>query len=227
VWKWGRIVVMRTSPLLALAVLASVSALSGCASGYQYIKNDNIGVYAKVPAGWTVYGDAELYPGASERDLERHAQVQWVRTFYGDDEGQSVEASRTRGGPVPTGSVVISAIPPQGREVLDLRTMRGGGDPNADPLTLEQQGGSPTGESVAVLTDESVTMADGYSGLHTIYAVAGQGEPYIVDQTVLRSADSSHVVLFTVNCTEECYFETHKDEIQTLVDSWTIQEVQS
>lgn len=217
---------MRTSPLLALVVLASVSALSGCASGYQYIKNDNIGVYAKVPAGWTVYDEADLYPGASERDLQRIAQVRWVRTFYGGDDGQGVQASMTKGTSVPTGQVAISAVPPQAREVLDLRTMRGAGDPNADPITLEQQG-SPTGERYSVLADEPVTMADGYSGLHTVYAVGGQGEPYIVDQTVLRSADSSHIVLFVVSCTEECYAETYKDEIKTLVDSWTIQEVQS
>jgi hypothetical protein len=70
-------------------------------------------------------------------------------------------------------------------------------------------------------------MADGYSGLHTVYAVAGQGDPYIVDQTVLRSADSSRLVLFTVSCTEECYSETYKNDIKTFVDSWTIQEVQS
>jgi hypothetical protein len=218
---------MRTSPLLAVVVLASMWAMSGCASGYQYIKNDDIGVYAKVPAGWTVYGDADLHPGASERDLERMKQVRWVRTFYGGDDGQSVEASLTQGSSVPTGQIAISAIPPQAREVLDLRTMRGGGDPNADPITLEQQGGSPTGASYHVLADDSVSMANGYTGLHTVYAVAGQGGIYVVDQTVLRSADSSRIVLFTVSCTEECYADTYKDEIKTLVDSWTIQEVQS
>ena len=219
---------MRTPPLLAVVVLASTWAMSGCGSGYQYIKNDDVGVYAKVPAGWTVYGDAELHPGANERDLERMAQVRWIRSFYGGDDGQSVEASLTPNSPVPTGQVVIQAIPPQIREVLDLRTMRGGGNPNADPVTLEQQGGSPTtGEAYHVLTDDSVTMADGYSGLHTVYAVAGPDGIYVVDQIVLRSPDSTRMVLFTVGCAEECYADTYKDEIKTLVDSWTIQEVQS
>ena len=217
---------MRAPPLLAVVALASIWAFSGCASGYQYIKNDDLGVYAKVPGGWTVYDEADLYPGASERDLQRLSQVRWTRTFYGGDDGQGVEASMTKGSPVPVGQVSILAVPPQAREILDLRTMRGGGDPNADPLTLEQQG-SPTGERYSVVTDEPVTMADGYSGLHTVYAVAGQGEPFIVDQTVLRSADSSRLVLFTVSCTEECYSETYKNDIKTFVDSWTIQEVQS
>ncbi|HEY7073456.1 MAG TPA: hypothetical protein VH479_25245 [Acidimicrobiales bacterium] len=218
---------MRAPPLLAVVALASMWASSGCASGYQYIKNDDIGVYAKVPAGWTVFDEADLFPGASERDLERISQVRWTRTFYGGDDGQGVEASTTRGGPVPAGQVSILAVPPQAREVLDLRTMRGGGDPNADPITLQQQGGSPTGEQYSVVSDEPVSMAGGYSGLHTVYAVAGQGDPYIVDQTVLRSADSSRIVLFTVSCTEQCYSETYKNQIKSLVDSWTIQEVQS
>jgi hypothetical protein len=30
-----------------------------------------------------------------------------------------------------------------------------------------------------------------------------------------------------VGCNEQCFFETHKDEIADLVDSWTIQEVRS
>ena len=218
---------MRTPPLLAVVALASISAFSGCASGYQYIKNDDLGVYAKVPGGWTVFDEADLYPGASERDLQRLSQVRWTRTFVAGHDGQGVEASMTKGGSVPAGQVSILAVPPQAREVLDLRTMRGGGDPNSDPLTLEQQGGSPTGEQYSVISDDPVSMPGGYSGLHTVYAVSGQAEPYIVDQTVVRSADSSRIVLFTVSCTEQCYSETYKNQIKTLVDSWTIQEVQS
>ena len=46
-------------------------------------------------------------------------------------------------------------------------------------------------------------------------------------RTVLRNAPSTALIQFVVACTEECYFDTYKDEIADLVDSWTIQEVRS
>ena len=214
-------------PLLALVALASVLASSGCGSGYQYIKNDNLGVYARLPDGWAVYDETDLHPDASERDLERMGQVQWVRTFHGGNGDHAVELSNTTGNPVPSGVVLIQVIPPRTREVLDLRTMRGLGDDSMDPLTLEQNP-PPTGQTFNVIQDEPVTMDGGYSGLHTVYAVTNPGQgPYVVDQTVLRNSASTAMVEFIVSCTEECYFETYKDEIADLVDSWTIQEVRS
>ncbi len=214
-------------PLLAVVALASVSALSGCGSGYQYIKNDDAGLYARLPQGWEVYDETDRFPDASERDLERLNQVQWVRTFLGGDGDHDVEQSVMPGNPVPAGVVSIQAIPRRTREILDLRTMRGLGDDAADPLTLEQNP-PPTGEVYRVLQDEPVDFDGGYTGLHTIYMVSSPGEePYVVDQTVLRNAPSTALIQFVVACTEECYFDTYKDEIADLVDSWTIQEVRS
>ena len=101
-----------SSPLLALVALVSLSALSGCASGYQYIKNDELGVYARLPEGWAVYDEADLNPGASERDLQRQGQVQWLRTFHGGDGAHAVEASLMRNNPVPAGAGLIRAVAP-------------------------------------------------------------------------------------------------------------------
>jgi hypothetical protein len=41
----------------------------------------------------------------------------------------------------------------------------------------------------------------------------------------VHNAQTTAIAVFQVGCTETCYFETHKDEIADLVDSWTIQEV--
>jgi hypothetical protein len=214
-------------PLPALVALVSVTALSGCASGYQYVKNDDLGFYARVPDGWAVYDETDIYPDASERDLERLGQMRWVRTFHGGDDQHDVEASRASNGPVPAGVLLIRAISAQDREELDLRTMRGGGDPNMDPLTLEQQP-APNGQTVTVLQDEPVEFDGGFSGVHTVYAVeGGEGGPFITEQTVLRNSRSTVMYFFVVSCSDECYSETYRDEIQDFVDSWTIQEVQS
>jgi hypothetical protein len=212
--------------ILGGVLLVSASALSGCASGYQYIKNDEMGVYARVPEGWAVYGTADLRPGDTERELERLEQVRWVRTFHGGDGQHDVQASVSPSGPVPAGGVLIEAISPERREVLDLRTMRGGGNAALDPIMLESQPPAD-GSTYTVLQDEPVEFDGGYSGIHTIWAVTSQGQTFITEQTVLRDAPSTRMFLFTVSCDEQCYFETYKDQIQDFVDSWTIQEVPS
>jgi hypothetical protein len=214
-------------PLLALVALASVLALSGCASGNQYIKNDDQGVYARVPDGWAVYDEADLVPDASDRELERLGQISWIRTIHGGDGPHVLEASLVPNGSVPSGVVQVVAVLPQDREVLDLRMMRGRGNPNLDPLVLEDQP-PPNGQTYTVLLDEPVERDGGYNGVHTIYAVEGlEGGAYVSEQTVLRNSESTVLYIFKVNCSPECYFETYKDKIKDFVDSWTIQEVQS
>ena len=49
-------------------------------------------------------------------------------------------------------------------------------------------------------------------------------ELVVTDQTVLLDAASTTMFVFQVACAEDCYLETHKDEIADIVDSWTIQE---
>lgn len=214
-------------PLLALVALASVSAFSGCASGYQYVKNDDQGVYARVPQGWAVYDEADLAPGASDRELERLSQLSWIRTFHGGDGQHALELSLVPNGSVPSGVMQVLAVLPQDREILDLRMMRGRGNPNFDPLTLEDQP-PPNGQTYTVLLDEPVDFDGGYNGIHTVYAVDGaEGGPYVSEQTVVRNSQSTVMYVFKVNCSAECYFETYKDEIKDFVDSWTIQEVRS
>jgi hypothetical protein len=128
---------------------------------------------------------------------------------------------------VPSGRVQILAVLPQDREVLSLRMMRGRGNPNADPLTLEDQP-PPSGETYTVLVDEPVDFDGGYSGVHTVFAVEGvEGGPFVWEQTVLRNSTSTRMYIFRVSCSAECFFETYNDEIKDFVDSWTIQEVRS
>jgi hypothetical protein len=48
----------------------------------------------------------------------------------------------------------------------------------------------------------------------------------VFDRTAVRNAETTALAVFEVSCSEDCYFETHQDEIADVVDSWTIQEVQ-
>jgi hypothetical protein len=218
---------MRSIPArLAPIAVASVAVLgSACGgSGYQYVKNDELGIYAKLPDDWTVYDEEDLFPDASQTELDREAEVRWIRTFDSADE-PNVDMTNRLDGSDPAGRVEHSLLSMEQRENLDLGMLRGRGDPARDPLAAQQQGGEAVG--VQVIVDEPVEFDGGYTGLHTVFVIENDGSPIVIDQTTVRDSQSSQIISFIVGCGEECYFETHKDEIADLVDSWTIQEVRS
>lgn len=218
---------MRTIPArLALVAVASVAVVgSACGgSGYQYVKNDDLGIYAKLPAEWTVYDEDDLFPEATDTQLDMQSETRWIRTFDAAD-SPSVASTQTLDGPTPAGRLEHSLLTVEQRENLDLGALRGRGDPARDPLAAEQQGGAAAG--VKVILDEPVEFEGGYTGIHTVFVVENDGKPFVIDQTAVRDSLSSAIVSFLVGCNEQCFFETHKDEIADLVDSWTIQEVSS
>jgi hypothetical protein len=212
---------LRTA-VVGVAAAAALAALPACGGPrYQYVQNDDFGVYAKVPAGWSVYDEADLFPEATKRELDEFHQSRWMRTFGGG--GLTAQDSNSLLGTTsePLGLVKIEALTPEIREQISLRSLRGFaalGDPNRD---LMQD------PAVKLLKDEPVTFEGGYNGVHTVFETpTPDGDTtLVVDSTALLNKTSSIMYVFKVSCTSKCYFETHKDEIAKVVDSWTIQEV--
>jgi hypothetical protein len=213
---------MRVSPSLLAVAIALVVADACGTSGYQYVSNEDLGIYAKLPDDWTVYDEADLFPDDTERERDRRAQQAWFRSFDGSDD-PSAEASQSPGDDTPTGVVTVRALSRQEREQLNLSVLRGRGNPMLDPVAAESAGGS--GGEVAVLSDDPVEYEGGFTGIHTVFLVETPDEPVVFDQVAVRNADTSAIAVFLVSCSESCYFDTHKDEIADVVDSWTIQEV--
>ena len=201
-------------------VLAAVGVGACGGSGYQFVQNDDLGVYAKLPGDWEIYDEHDLFPDESDRQLERRSEGMWIRTFDGSDD-PSAEASTSPGDGDPTGIVQVRALSPGEREQINLSALRGLGNPQADPVAAAR-----ADVPVQVLVDEPVKFDGGYHGVHTVFAVTPPGgdDLIVTDRTVLLDAASATMFAFQVACTEDCYLETHKDEIADIVDSWTIQE---
>lgn len=201
-----------------VVVAMGVGACGG--SGYQFVQNDDLGVYAKLPGDWEIYDERDLFPEDSDTQLERRREGMWVRTFDGSDD-PSAEASTSPGEGDPTGIVQVRALSPDEREQINLSALRGLGNPQADPVAAAR-----ANAPVQVLADEPVKFDGGYHGVHTVFAVTPEGGNHLVvtDRTVLLDAASTTMFVFQVACAEDCYLETHKDEIADIVDSWTIQE---
>lgn len=234
---------MRVHPpragLLALAALATAAGAAACgSSGYQYVENDELGVYAKVPDDWTVYDEDAMFPDDTDVQRAQRLATSWTRTFDASEE-PSVEHTGNRAATVPTGRIQVIRLNDQVRNQISLSGLRGigaVGDPAADPLVVATQD-----PGVSVVIDEPVTFDGGFHGVHTVFRVdpsrradAGTGAaeaaptdtpPFVVDQTTVLDATSSRAYIFQVSCSDECYANTHKDAIADIVDSWTIQEV--
>jgi hypothetical protein len=199
-------------------VAAGVGACGG--SGYQFVQNEDLGVYAKLPGDWEIYDEHDLYPEDSDIQLERRRAAMWVRTFDGGDD-PSPKASTTLGEGDPRGIVQVRALTPRQQEQINLSALRGRGDPQADPVAAAR-----ANLPVRVFADGPVTFDGGYHGVHTIFGVTPEGgtDLVVIDRTVLLDATSTTMFVFQVSCAEDCYRGTHKDEIADIVDSWTIQE---
>jgi hypothetical protein len=212
---------MRVAPPLVGSVVAAALGVGACGgSGYQFVQNEDLGVYAKVPDGWTVYDEADLFPDESDEQLERRRASSWLRTFDASDD-PSVEDSQSPGESEPTGVVQVQQLTAEMREQMSLSAMRGLGNPMNDPVAASRQS-----EEVDVLVDEPVEFDGGYHGVHTVFAVAPEpgADLVVIDRTVLLDSASTTMFMFQVACEERCYLDTHHDEITETVDSWTIQE---
>ena len=211
---------VRRSLLGLGAVVAAVGTGACGGSGYQFVQNDDLGVYAKLPGDWEIYDEQDLFPEDSDTQLERRRQAMWVRTFDGSDD-PSAEASTSPGEGDPTGIVQVRPLAPDEREQINLSALRGLGNPQADPVAAAR-----ANVPVQVLVDEPVEFDGGYHGVHTVFAVTPEdgNDLVVTDRTVLLDGASTIMFVFQVACAEDCYLETHKDEIADIVDSWTIQE---
>lgn len=215
---------MRTRTALVGALATSVlAALAACGGPrYQYVQNDDFGVYAKLPASWTIHDEKQLFPDLSEQELKDFHQSNWMRTFTGDGLKADKSLLFVGDSSEPVGMVKIQALSPDIRERISLASLRGFAALNDGSRDLMQD------RDVKIVRDEPVSFKGGFHGVRTVFETPvpeGGGATAVVDSTALLNDNSTIMYVFKVTCTTKCYFETHKDEIAKVVDSWTIQEV--
>ncbi len=217
-----------------LLVIAGCAALVAAACGdtsTQYIENEDLGVFAKLPSEWAVYDTKELLTSMnqeegqmSESALDRAETQLWFRGFDASSQ-PSAEGSIKLGASEPRGFVQIQALTQEERDQINvsgLRSMVIGTDPLAAADSTMGALGGVAQEDVQVITDEPATFDGGYHGNHNVFAVKQGNDLAIVDQTALLDSTSSRLYLFVVSCNENCYFESNSDDIKELVESWTI-----
>jgi hypothetical protein len=225
---------VRSGRLLLVAGCLGLLLAAGCGdSSSQYIENEDLGVFAKLPDDWAVYDTEALLTSMnkgedalSDAAMERAQDRLWFRGFDASTE-PSAEGSVKLGASEPRGFVQIKALGQEERDQINVSGLRSAVI-GTDPLSAGQDSMGALGgiapEDVEVLTDEPAQFEGGYHGNHNVFAVRQGNDVAIVDQTVLLDSTSSRIYLFVVSCDETCYFENNSDDIKAIVDSWTIDE---
>jgi hypothetical protein len=207
--------------LVGLTACAALG-LSACGgSGYEYVSNDDAGLYFRVPEGWSVFEISGEDEGVPEPIDLTSTDGNWYRVL---DRSPS-PAPGNFVNPLPIYPVGVASVEAVGtfetRDELDYAMLRsfalGGVE---DPLEL-----ADTADSGVQLIDyEDVTTSGGVRGERIVFTVEQEdGSLLTFDQTAVVDPETTEVYRLLLKCEAHCY-ESNRDEIDEIVESWTIEE---
>lgn len=217
----------RRRSALALAVLGGSVVLTSCAQpDFQYAAEKPGDapagtVFFKVPPDWKQFPSAQIAKAQSDWSTDPAAKSLLDVTAWQAAYDASIQPS--------LGNVLGTGAADQPTLYASLRSLYQDETATADVETLRDMvvPVSTLGSSVRILRDDIVTQG-GASGVHLVFSYAATaGAPeQTIDQTAYLSEGKDAVYLLLVRCSTACY-DNHRDEIDTVTSSYTIQEGRS
>jgi len=199
---------------VATAVALGALATACGSSGYEYVSNNDAGLYFRVPGDWTVF-DVDTTAGRPDAVVPSSPWIRVLDASTRPDESNYLEA-------VPTAPVGIAEIQPLElrRDDVNLSTLRALAlDNQGDPVRMVEEGSNPNIELVSL---DDVSTADGFRGERLVFnEQVAPGQYVTIDQTALMNNDLTQIYRLLLKCESTCY-EDHRSEIDGIVDSWTI-----
>jgi hypothetical protein len=206
---------------IAVAALGLIAASCG-GSGYEYVSNDEAGIFFKVPDDWSVI-DVDTDDGTLGRP---GVPLDWVRVV----DSSSAPAVTNYRTPVPADPVGIAVVEPvetasqrDGLSLEMLRTYALSGyvaetDTPVDPLVLNQEADGP----LEMIAGYDINLDGGFHGQRIVFDLEIEpGQVVTIDQTALVDAETTEVYRLLIKCEAHCYAD-RRAEIDDIVDSWTI-----
>ena len=206
----------RGSLLVVVAIALTVTACGG--SGYEYVENDDAGLYFRVPDTWSVVPVDTTDEAIPETLLQSE---QWVRLLDKSSDPDLANL-QTLLPAQPVGLASVSSVATNTeRDALDyvaLRSMALGGED--DPLELA----STVDSGVELISLDDVTTDEGLRGERIVFTVAqDDGALVTFDHTALVNPLTTEIYRLFLKCEAHCY-EANRGEIDDIVDSWTIEQ---
>lgn len=203
-----------------LSAIATAGLLTVACSGtgFRYVSNSDTQTFFKVPEGWRVYDQQEIFGGTiggSQQGAQLAESSLWMVAF---DAGttQTVGALIDPRAEHPRGFANVRLLEAAERDVFSLRTIRNMVIP-VDQLEADTQG------RAEVLYEEELVLDGGFHGTRLLVrAQLNEGE-VVIDQTGIVDPATRTVYLFVIGCGLEC-FDANLETIREVADSWTVKE---
>jgi hypothetical protein len=204
--------------LPAVIAVAAAAGLAACGTDYHYVKNSDEGVYLKVPNDWEIFDEEQYFRATldepSPAQLDSLRENEWAAGFDGDPN------------PSPRNLNALDSRHPHG-----FARVHGIGIDEHDTFSLQSARNlvAPIDELIdagaaQVLDAEEFSLNGGFRGSHIVVNLGLEKGGYTtLDQTVVVDADTTKLYILAIGCSDTCY-EKNKDEITSLVDSWTVRE---
>lgn len=215
---------LAASRSLAAALCAALAfVLAGCAtSGYEYVANEQLGAYFRVPDEFQVYQpDEVLEPLLAERPdltVEEVLADAWVVAFDGSDEPAVDRFQQQLSEPsdAVSGYARVRTLQAEERLGFSLQSLR---TELLAPAQVQQLGDR------LELIDVQELSQDGGEGLKITFSVDLPQGTLIFDQMAVVDDRTSRVYLLAIGCSSECY-DSNRETIAAIGESWTITEEQ-
>jgi hypothetical protein len=198
--------------------VAAASGLASCGgSGYEYVANDDAGLYFRVPDSWAVL---EVDPAETGRPAASGDPVEgWARLL---DRSPTPGAANFEA-PVPSYPVGLASVDPvpdlDTRDAIDYASLRALAYDGTDPFAEAQVEGS----NVQLVDLYDLDIADDVRGQRVVFTVQNDDGTFVTyDQTALVDNLTTEIYRLLLKCESTCY-ERNRDEIDDIVESWTVE----
>lgn len=211
----------RRGGVVAFACVVALVLVACTGSGYHYVKkstDDGSGTYFKVPEGWRIYDENEFVKSRhlSPTQAKDAKASGWAVAFDGSSK-PTLRHYESVSPKAPFGIAEVRTLGRQERDEFSLMAMRNYFVPVDD---LAQNG-----LNVTPLHLDEFTREGGFHGQRFTFefTIPSSNESVTVDQVSVIDAGTKEVHFLAVTCSSQCY-EREKDNINTVVESWTVKE---
>jgi hypothetical protein len=205
-------------PRAVSAAVVGLCALvvASCGSAkYEYLSDDDVGVYIKVPNDWTVIGEDQILDGLG---LSPANLAAWKR--FGWAVNAASRAVRQPDGQVavdlhqPWLEILVQPLTRDEHDVISNAAME-------NAITSLQQ---LPADQYDLLTSGSVVLDGGFHGIQREFELRGSDGTYTHHlELVVTNPQSSRIYMLSIVCTPEC-FDQYSGDISEVYGSWTIKE---
>lgn len=224
---------MKKGFALAVCLVVSLSALSGCSSkpSQIYAKNSDTGSYFTIPYGWHLITESELSKRESKSTADgaadRAASVLWQEAYSPSKKVTAKDVFALDAPSSPIAFVRVRSLLPNEVNEVSYNFLRD----IFVPLTTWLNSSTDSSSSPLPMTgfgmiNESEFIAKSAHGVRSTFSFTGQGDKsQTFDQTAVVSDDRTLMYILLVRSTTD-YYQKHSKELDKISQSFTIRGAQ-